>query len=50
MQAFIEYVTGDFWVFLKFVVILIIAVQWKPFEINVLNGMLRGKKDEDDAD
>lgn len=48
MQAFVEYVTGDFWVFVKFVIILIIAVQWRPFDVTVINGRLGdGKNDAD---
>lgn len=34
MQAFFEWLFSDFWRFLQFVIILIIAVQWRPVEIH----------------
>lgn len=34
MQAFFEWLFADFWRFLQFVIILIIAVQWRPVDIH----------------
>lgn len=34
MQAFFEWLFSDFWRFLQFVIILVIAVQWRPVEIH----------------
>lgn len=34
MQAFFEWLFADFWRFLMFMVLLIIAVQWRPVEIH----------------
>ena len=47
MLDVLEYILGDFWRFLQVVVLLVILVQWKPFEVNVLNGYWKGKKDDD---
>jgi hypothetical protein len=38
MLEFFEWLFDDFWRFLQFVIIVIIMVQWKPLEVNVLNG------------
>ena len=34
MQAFFEWLFADFWRFLMFLVLLIVAVQWRPVEIH----------------
>lgn len=49
MQAFFEWLFADGWRFLQFVIILIIAVQWRPVSVNVTHEYWKGKDDEDKA-
>ena len=46
MQAFFEWLFADFWRFLMFLVLLIVAVQWRPVNVDVMNGYWKGKDDE----
>ena len=46
MLDFFKWIFGDFWRFLQFVIILVILVQWKPVEVNVLNGYWKEQEDE----
>lgn len=48
MQAFFEWLFDDFWRFLMFVIILIIAVQWRPVNVDVLTGYWKEKNNESD--
>lgn len=34
MQAFFEWLFADFWRFLQFLILLVIAVQWRPVDIH----------------
>ena len=43
-----EWLFDDFWRFLMFVVILIIAVQWRPVNVDVLTGYWKEKNNESD--
>ena len=46
MKAFFEWLFEDFWRFLEFAILLIIAVQWKPLEVNVLRMVKNNDADE----
>ena len=49
MLEVLQYIFGDFWRFLGVCVFLMIFALWKPVEINILNGFVKGE-DEDDAE
>ena len=46
MQAFFEWLFADFWRFVQFIIILIIAIQWKPVHIELSE--MFGREDSDD--
>lgn len=46
MQAFFEWLFADFGRYLMFVIILIIAVQWHPVSVDVMNGYCKEKDHE----
>lgn len=48
MQAFFEWLFADFWRYLMFVIILIIAVQWKPIHIELSKVFGREERDDED--
>ncbi len=49
MVAALEFIFSDFWHFLGCAVFLMIFALWKPVEVNILNGFVKGE-DEDDAE
>ena len=49
MLEVLQYIFGDFWRFLGVCVFLMIFALWKPVEVNILNGFVKGE-DEDDAE
>ena len=49
MLEVLQYIFGDFWKFLGVCVFLMIFALWKPVEVNILNGFVKGE-DEDDAE
>jgi hypothetical protein len=44
----LKFIFEDFWRFLGCCVFLMIFALWKPVEVNILNGFVKGE-DEDDA-
>lgn len=49
MLEVLQFIFGDFWKFLGVCVFLMIFALWKPVEVNILNGFVKGE-DEDDAE
>lgn len=49
MLEVLQFIFGDFWRFLGVCVFLMIFALWKPVEVNILNGFVKGE-DEDDAE
>jgi hypothetical protein len=49
MLEVLKFIFGDFWRFLGVCVFLMIFALWKPVEVNILNGFVKGE-DEDDAE
>ena len=49
MIEVLRFVFEDFWRFLQCCILLMIFALWKPIEINILHGYIKGsdKKDED---
>lgn len=50
MVKALEFVFSDVWHFIGICVFLMILALWKPVEINVLNGYLRDRRDDDDME
>ncbi len=49
MLEVLKFIFEDFWHFLGCAVFLMIFALWKPVEVNILNGFVKGE-DEDDAE
>lgn len=49
MLEVLQFIFGDFWKLLGVCVFLMIFALWKPVEVNILNGFVKGE-DEDDAE
>jgi hypothetical protein len=49
MLEVLKFIFGDFWRFLGVCVFLMIFALWKPVEVNIPNGFVKGE-DEDDAE
>lgn len=50
MLEVLKFIYSDAWHYLGTVVFLMILALWKPVEINVLNGYLRDRRNDDDME
>ena len=48
MLEVLQFIFGDFWRFLGVCVFLMIFALWKPVEVNILNGFVKGEDEDED--